>query len=51
MRADICVLRRTFLKDTDSLDVGLPHMVGPSMGMAHVLAKVGAFSADRANSH
>ena len=42
----IGVLRCSVLFDSDPSDVGLPHFIGSSMRMAHIIAKMSALSAN-----
>ena len=49
--ANISMLRRTLYHNLDSLNVGFPHMIGSSMRMAHIIAKMSTLSTDGAYSH
>jgi uncharacterized spore protein YtfJ len=51
MCANISMLRSTVNKNTNSLDIGFPHMIGSSMRMAHIIPKVSTLSTNGAYSH
>ena len=51
LRTYICMTRRSIDLNSDPSDIGLPHSVGSSMRMAHIVSVVSAFSAYCAFCH